>query len=86
MVCKDPDTVMLLQVSEAAKAKYVEQSAQSPFSFLLSALNICNQADLSYKASKNQRLHVELVLMKLAKLPHAISLAAVAGQEAKKKA
>lgn len=86
MVCKDPDTVMLLQVSEMAKAKYVEQSSQSPFSFLLSALNICNQADLSYKASKNQRLHVELVLMKLAKLPHAISLAAVAGQEAKKKA
>ena len=86
MVCKDPDTVMLLQVSETAKAKYVEQSAQSPISFLLSALNICNQADLSYKASKNQRLHVELVLMKLAKLPHAISLAAIAGQEGKKKA
>ena len=86
MVCKDPDTVMLLQVSETAKSKYVEQSAQSPISFLLSALNICNQADLSYKTSKNQRLHVELVLMKLAKLPHAISLAAVAGQEAKKKA
>jgi DNA polymerase-3 subunit gamma/tau len=86
MVCKDPDTVMLLQVSETAKARYVEQSSQSPISFLLSALNICNQADLSYKGSKNQRLHVELVLMKLAKLPHSISLAAVAGQETKKKA
>jgi len=86
MVCKDPDTVILLQVSDTAKTRYLEQSAESPFSFLLSALNICNQADLSYKTSKNQRLHVELVLMKLAKLPHAISLAAVAGEEAKKKA
>jgi DNA polymerase-3 subunit gamma/tau len=86
MVCKDPDTAVLLQVSETAKSRYVEQSAKSPNSFLLSALNICNQADLSYKASKNQRLHVELVLMKLAKLPHAISLAAVASGEAKKKA
>tara|TARA_R110002111_G_scaffold58035_7_gene98160 strand:+ start:96 stop:1241 length:1146 start_codon:yes stop_codon:yes gene_type:complete len=86
MVCKDPDTAVLLQVSETAKSRYVEQSAKSPYSFLLSALNICNQADLSYKASKNQRLHVELVLMKLAKLPHAISLAAVASGEAKKKA
>ena len=86
MVCKDADTVVLLQVSDAAKARYVEQAAESPFSFLLSALNICNQADLSYKTSKNQRLHVELVLMKLAKLPHAISLAAVASDEAKKKA
>ncbi|MDO6436394.1 DNA polymerase III subunit gamma/tau [Cyclobacterium sp. 1_MG-2023] len=86
MVCKDPDTAILLQVSETAKARYVEQSANSPLSFLLSGLSICNQADLSYKASKNQRLHVELVLMKLAKLPHAISLAAVSDQEAKKKA
>ncbi|GAB2993066.1 hypothetical protein GCM10027284_07640 [Cyclobacterium sediminis] len=86
MVCKDPDTAVLLQVSETAKARYVEQSANSPLSFLLSGLSICNQADLSYKASKNQRLHVELVLMKLAKLPHAISLAAVSDQEAKKKA
>ncbi|WP_339902537.1 DNA polymerase III subunit gamma/tau [uncultured Cyclobacterium sp.] len=84
MVCKDPDTAVLLQVSETAKARYVEQSANSPLSFLLSGLSICNQADLSYKASKNQRLHVELVLMKLAKLPHAISLAAVSDQEAKK--
>tara|TARA_R110002050_G_scaffold66217_1_gene142915 strand:- start:645 stop:1790 length:1146 start_codon:yes stop_codon:yes gene_type:complete len=86
MVCKDPDTAVLLQVSETAKSRYVEQSAKSPYSFLLSALSICNQADLSYKASKNQRLHVELVLMKLAKLPHAISLVAVASGEAKKKA
>ncbi|GEO23004.1 DNA polymerase III subunit gamma/tau [Cyclobacterium qasimii] len=86
MVCKDADTVVLLQVSDTAKARYVEQAAESPFSFLLSALNICNQADLSYKTSKNQRLHVELVLMKLAKLPHAISLAAVASDDAKKKA
>jgi DNA polymerase-3 subunit gamma/tau len=86
MVCKDPDTAVLLEVSETAKARYVEQSAKSPLSFLLSGLSICNQADLSYKASKNQRLHVELVLMKMAKLPHAISLAAVAEQEAKKKA
>ena len=85
MVCKDPDTAVLLQVSETAKSRYVEQSAKSPYSFLLSALSICNQADLSYKASKNQRLHVELVLMKLAKLPHAISLVAVASGEAKKK-
>ncbi|WP_040416130.1 DNA polymerase III subunit gamma/tau [Cyclobacterium qasimii] len=85
MVCKDADTVVLLQVSDTAKARYVEQAAESPFSFLLSALNICNQADLSYKTSKNQRLHVELVLMKLAKLPHAISLAAVASDDAKKK-
>lgn len=86
MVCKDPDTAQLLQVSESAKNRYIEQSAQTSLSFLLSALSICNQADMAYKSSKNQRLHVELVLMKLAKLPHAINLAALAEDPSKKKA
>ncbi|RZS98542.1 DNA polymerase III subunit gamma/tau [Cecembia calidifontis] len=86
MVCKDPATVDLIQVSDATKERYLEQSKDSSISFLLSALNICNQCDIHYKASKNQRLHVELALMKLAKLPQALSLAALAQEESKKKA
>jgi DNA polymerase-3 subunit gamma/tau len=86
MVCKDPATVDLIQVSDATKERYLEQSKDSSISFLLSALTICNQCDIHYKASKNQRLHVELALMKLAKLPQALSLAALAQEESKKKA
>ncbi|MBW3470192.1 DNA polymerase III subunit gamma/tau [Arthrospiribacter ruber] len=86
MVCKDPATVELIQVSDSAKERYLQQSQQANMSFLLSALSLCNQCDIQYKSSKNQRLHVELTLMKLAKLPHAISLAAVAQEETKKKA
>ncbi|MDN3669935.1 DNA polymerase III subunit gamma/tau [Echinicola jeungdonensis] len=86
MVCKDAATVELLQVSENAQERYVEQASKASLSFLLSALNICNQCDIHYKGSKNQRLHVELALMKLAKLPQAISLAALAQEESKKKA
>jgi DNA polymerase-3 subunit gamma/tau len=52
----------------------------------LSALNICNQCDIQYKASKNQRLHVELALMKMSKLPQALTLAALAQEDSKKKA
>lgn len=85
MVCKDPATIELIQVSESAKERYIAQSQKSQISFLLSALNICNQCDINYKASKNQRLHVELALMKMAKLPQAISLAALAQEESKKK-
>ncbi|MEX2593973.1 MAG: DNA polymerase III subunit gamma/tau [Anditalea sp.] len=85
MVCKDTATVELLQVSESAKERYIIQSGKTPISFLLSALNVCNHADLNYKSSKNQRLHVELALLKLAKLPQAISLAAVVQEESKKK-
>jgi DNA polymerase III subunit gamma/tau len=85
IVCKDPHTVDLLQVSENAKERYLQQSQQASMSYLLSALNICNQSDIHYKSSKNQRLHVELALMKLAKLPYALSLAALSEEELKKK-
>ncbi len=85
LVAKDPATIALMEVSESTKERYKDQSERTTLSFLLSSLNICNQAEISYKASKNQRLHVELVLMKLAKLPHAITLATLAQEESKKK-
>jgi DNA polymerase-3 subunit gamma/tau len=85
IVCKDPGTVELLQVSENAKERYLHQSQLASVSFILSAMNVCSQCDIQYKTSKNQRLHVELALMKLAKLPQAISLAALAQEESKKK-
>ena len=74
LVCKDPSTVTLLQVSEAAERKYLEQSANADISFLLSALSVAGQCDINYKSAKNQRLHVELCLMKLAKLPEILQL------------
>nr|WP_310590354.1 DNA polymerase III subunit gamma/tau [Dyadobacter sp. NIV53] len=78
LVCKDPSTVTLLQVSEAAERKYLHQSALADMSFLLSALSIAGQTDINYKAAKNQRLHVELCLMKLANLPHILQLSSLA--------
>jgi DNA polymerase III subunit gamma/tau len=86
LVVKDEATVELLQVSESAKERYIIQTQKSSVSFLLSALNLANQCDIHYKASKSQRLHVELALMKMAKLPQAFRLATLATSEAKKKA
>ncbi|MHA7130301.1 DNA polymerase III subunit gamma/tau [Algoriphagus namhaensis] len=86
LVVKDPATVDLLEVSDDAKRRYLDQSQATSISFLLSALNIINQCDINYKMSKNQRLHVELALMKMAKLKRAFSLASLAIAEAKKKA
>jgi DNA polymerase III subunit gamma/tau len=77
MVCKDPITVSLLEVTEAARTKYLDQSHRASLSFLLSALSVGSQCDIHYKTSKNQRLHVELCLMKLAKLPDLLGLEAV---------
>jgi DNA polymerase-3 subunit gamma/tau len=75
LVCKDNATVQLLEVPDNVKARYVEQANASSVSFLLSGLNLVGACDLQYKSSKNQRLHVELCLMKLAHLPSALSFA-----------
>ncbi len=75
LVCKDVATIQLLQLSENVKNKYLEQSKSASQSFLLSALNIGNQCDLQYKASKNQRLLVELALVKMSHLTDAIKFA-----------
>eukprot|EP00388_Colpodella_angusta_P009935 GDKJ01026137.1.p1 GENE.GDKJ01026137.1~~GDKJ01026137.1.p1 ORF type:complete len:573 (-),score=70.00 GDKJ01026137.1:4150-5868(-) len=75
LVCKDPVTVRLLQVSESVQAKYLTQSANSPYSFLASALSIGSACDLNYKAAKNQKLHVEICLLKLANISKVLNLA-----------
>jgi len=74
MMCKDKETIPLLEVSQPVQVKYEEQANSAPMSFLLSGLNLLSKADLEYKSRKNQRLHVELVLMKIAHLNAAISL------------
>ena len=68
LVCKDAATVQLLQVTENVRRQYLDQSARAPMSFLLSALSTGGQCDLNYKQAKDQRLHTELWLMKLANL------------------
>jgi DNA polymerase-3 subunit gamma/tau len=84
MVSKDQATVKLLEVSEGVKQKYFEQAQKTSISYLLSALNLSSQCDLYYKSSKNQRLHVELTLMKLAHLPSVVNLSSDS-MEVKKK-
>jgi DNA polymerase-3 subunit gamma/tau len=66
LVSQDARTVDLMEVPSSVKKKYVEQAQKASPSLLLTWLNIGNQCDINYKASKNQRLSVELALMKMA--------------------
>ena len=68
MVCQHQETIALLEVGEVTKKKYLEQAKKASASFLLQALDIANDCDLKYKTSKNQRLLVELTLMKLSSI------------------
>ncbi len=68
MVCRHEQTIELLEVGETAKKKYGEQAKRTSSQFLLKAIDLANDCDLKYRTSKNQRLLVELTLMKLASL------------------
>jgi DNA polymerase-3 subunit gamma/tau len=65
LVCKDVRTAKLLEVGENIQEKYVEQSKQLEGNYILRALGVLSRADVEYKASKNQRLLVEMALMQL---------------------
>jgi DNA polymerase-3 subunit gamma/tau len=68
MVCKNPDTIQLMEVGAGIKDKYLSQSEQVSLPFLYDGLEICNQADIQFRSSRNQRLTIELALVKLANL------------------
>ncbi len=68
LVAKDPATVQLLEVGDRTKKQYLEQAKKSDLRFLMQAIDMANECDLNYKTSKNQRLLVELALMKIASI------------------
>ncbi len=55
----------LLDLPESLRERYSEQSARCSLQFLYEALNLTTQCEAAYRASLNQRLHVEFTLMKL---------------------
>lgn len=69
LFAKDPKTLALMELSGENRAKFQAQSAKTSASFLLSAMNLCSQCEIHYKAAKNARLHVELTLLKINYLP-----------------
>ena len=85
LVCKDPRAVSLLDVVEGMQPKYTQTAAGASTAYLVSALNILNEAEINYKMARNKRLHVELVLIKLNFLQQAIELSTDNGSLVKKK-
>ena len=85
LVCKDEKVAVLLDAVESFREKYISTAKNIAPSFLISALNIINEAEINYKAARNKRLHVELVIIKLCYLQQAIEISADAGGISKKK-
>jgi DNA polymerase-3 subunit gamma/tau len=74
LVSQDARTTNLMEVPESVKKKYALQAQSAPPSLLLTWLNLANQCDINYKTCKNQRLTVELALMKMANVGAVLQL------------
>jgi DNA polymerase III subunit gamma/tau len=74
LVCKDARALQLLDVVEGMQEKYAATAANTSTSYLVSALNILNDAEINFKMARNKRLHVELTIIKLNFLQQAIQL------------
>lgn len=75
LVCKDERAAVLLEAIDSFREKYISTAANTSASWLVSALNVLNEAEIGYKQARNKKLHIELVLIKLCYLHQAIELA-----------
>ena len=85
LVCKDAKAAALLDVVEGLQEQYYNLAKTTNTGFLISTLNVLNEAELNYKMARNKRLHVELVLIKLCFLQQALDLSVQDNNIVKKK-
>lgn len=65
LVSKDQSTISLLEVADVVAQKYAQQAVNCSNDFLFKSIELTNECDLSYRASKNKRLLIELTLIRL---------------------
>jgi len=68
LMCQDAATVKLLEVTERVGQRFLVQAKTCAPLNLLKSLRFMNECDVQYRGSKNQRLLVELTLMKMCAL------------------
>lgn len=85
LVSKDPKAAVLLEVADDFRKKYADVSEKVPAGWLIGALNMVNDSNIQFKMARNKRLHIELLLIKLAYLGQAIQLVSGEGGISKKK-
>ena len=68
LVAHDTATINLIETSDAIRQHYKQQAAYTPAVWIFKALDIIVDAETAYRTSKNKRLTVELMLIRLANL------------------
>ena len=85
LVSKDAKAAILLEVADDFKQKYLQHAKQVSTGWLIAALNILNDSIIQYKQSRNKKLHIELLLIRLTYLNQAVQLTAEGEGLSKKK-
>ncbi len=68
LVSKDPQTLPLLETSDAIRQRYAAQAQVCSPIWIFQALDVLNTCDIQYRTARNKRLIVELALVKLCQL------------------
>ena len=68
LVNSDPDTASLFEGSEELRTRYATQASRCKAKTIFSAIRLCNNCSLNYRASRNKRLLVELTIIELSQL------------------
>ncbi len=71
LVCLDPITQTLLDVSDTMRYRYVEQAVNCKLQLLVKLLDISSDFEYRYRDANNKRLFIEVALTKLASLSNA---------------
>lgn len=85
LICRDVKAAGLLEVADDFREKYIQVAQLVSTGWLIAALNILSDANIGYRQSRNKRLFVEMVLIKLNYLNQAIQLVSEDRQTGKKK-
>ena len=65
LMCKNPQTLSLLEVTGSVAERYRSQAAECPVPLLFEGIDLLTAVEQSLRTAVNQRLRVELNLMKL---------------------
>ena len=68
LMCRDAQTLPLLDVSDQVRQRYQEQATRCKPTWLYSAIRLCTQCDQNYRTAGNKRLLVEITLIEVAQL------------------
>lgn len=68
LVCSDTASVSLLDADEETRQQYAQQAQQCGLPRIINYLDIASDYEYRYRDAGNKRLHIEVCLMKMAKI------------------